>query len=135
MRGSIRDLFGIGSRKRPLNREPETSREPQFNAISAASPDPALAPDHKDAYQQELIEGGIDKQIAKSETPGWMRHTFGEVAPEYRLPIGLFGMILVAIIVLSIVNVGGTVVSQLLDLLKAVLGGVIGGAIVKRAVR
>ena len=52
---------------------------------------------------------------------------------EYRLPIGLFGMILVAIIVLSIANVGGSAVSQLVDLLKGVLGGVIGGAIVSRA--
>jgi hypothetical protein len=114
MRGSIRDLFGLGSKKRPISREPETSHEPRFTAISAASPDPALAPDHKEAYQEEIIEGRIDKRIAKSETPSWMRHTFGEVTPEYRLPIGLFGMILVAIIILSLANVGGTAVSQLL---------------------
>jgi hypothetical protein len=75
-----------------------------------------------------------DRAVARSDTPFWMRHTFGEVPAEYRLPLGLFAIILIVSAMLSILNVGNSVIAQLMDLLKAVLGGLIGGAMVKRSI-
>jgi hypothetical protein len=62
-----------------------------------------------------------------------MRHVFGEVQPEYRIIIGIFIIIILIAGILAIFNVANSVISQLLDLLKAVLGGLIGGEIVKRS--
>ena|SRR5579863_1319380 len=132
MRASIRRLLGIGSAQNQSDLKEETPPDLPLGAIAAASPDPKLAPSNDAAYAAEKREGVADRALAKSETPFWMLHVFGELPMEFRLPIGLFAIIVIISSLLSIFNVANAVVGQLMDLLKAVLGGLIGGAVVKR---
>jgi hypothetical protein len=74
--------------------------------------------------------------VAKAEsTPFWMRHYFGDLPVEYRVGIGVFVLILIISAILAAISgEKGTqlLLTQLLDMLKAVLGGIAGGALVRR---
>ena len=69
----------------------------------------------------------------QARLPFWMRHTFGEVAEEYRLAIGLFIILLLVAALLSLCKVPAA--AQVWDLLRSVVGGSVGGGIVARGMR
>jgi hypothetical protein len=136
MPGLIKRLFRTGSAQRPTDHKGETSSDPRLAIIAAAAPDPSLAAEDKPAFEEERKEAAADSAVARSETPSWMRLFVGELPAEYRMGIGI--LVLILVIVAFLAALGGretsqTVLTQLLDMLKAILGGIAGGALVKRA--
>jgi hypothetical protein len=84
------------------------------------------------------MQGGPEVQVDSkrpqpSETPWWMRHIFGSVAEELRVPIALLVILAVIGAVLSGFNVPAT--NQVWDLIKAMIGGGVGGGLVARSAR
>jgi hypothetical protein len=73
------------------------------------------------------------KRPQPSDTPFWMRHIFGSVAEELRVPIALLVILAVIGTVLSVRDAPAA--SQVWDLVKAMIGGGVGGGLVARSVR
>jgi hypothetical protein len=83
--------------------------------------------------QNPEIRVDSERPHPRDETPWWMRHLFGPVAEELRVPIAL--LVILAIIggALSALNVPAA--NQVWDLVKAMIGGGVGGGLVARSVR
>lgn len=133
MRGFLRNVFGTGSVAKPIDHKDGISSDSRLSPIAAAAPDPALAADDQRTFEAEQTEGIADRVLAQAETPFWMRHMFGEVRAEYRIPLGLILLLLLVIVILSIIGVATGAIDKLFGLLQAIVGGLIGGEIVKRA--
>ena len=84
---------------------------------------------------QGVPEFQVDSKrpLPREETPWWMRHIFGPVKEELRIPIALLVILAVIGSVLSALNVPAA--SQIWDLIKAMIGGGVGGGLVARSVR
>jgi len=135
MRGSIRSLFGIGLSKRQTDPKDETSPDPRLAIIAAAAPDPALVAEDEAGLKKEQREATADKAVARAETPFWMRQVFGDLSVEYRMGAGLLFMVLLSSVVLAAIGGKDTsqiLLTQLIDILKAIAAGMAGGVLVRR---
>jgi hypothetical protein len=138
MSGSKRKPSKPGSKNKPRAASGATKGEPRFKEIEAAAPDPGLLQGDEPGYQDEQREGQADKAIARSETPWWMRQLVGEVPREVR--VGIFATVVMVALIIWLAWWSGPeaakeVLKQVIDILKMVLGGIVGGHIVRRGLR
>lgn len=137
---SIKNSSDSGSSANLDNREETTLSEEvvissAFPSISESAPDPELLDDDSEVESEERRTGDADKELAKSDTPAWLRHTVGEVSPNLRILCGAAVLISLLILILSWMSGpegSKEVLHGLLDILKSSLGGIFGGAIVHK---